>query len=1032
MNLSEVWIRRPVMTVLVMCAVLFFGGVSYKALPISDLPTVDFPVVVVSASLPGASPEIMAATVATPLEKQFSSLQDLEAMSSVNEQGSTSIVLQFALERPSDAAAMDVNTAISAASGFLPTNLPSPPSYKKVNPADMPVLYFALVSQTLPISDVNEYAETTVSQMLSSVNGVGQVRIFGERKYAVRIQVNPDALASRGIGFNEIDDAIKSGNVNLPGGLLDGAEQSYTLEAPGQLMKAADYSNLIVRYQNGYPVRIKDIGRAVDDVQYNKSVAWFGSSGGRTAQCVVVAVTRQPGANAVEVVKGIRRIFPKMREMIPASVEIHEVFDRSKFIEESIQDVQFTLLLTIALVIVVIFLFIREIKPTLIPSVTIPLSIVATFAAMHLLGFSLNNLSLMALVLSVGFVVDDAIVMLENILRHMEQGESVLEASLKGSKEIGFTILSMTLSLVVVFIPLLFMGGLVGRLFREFAFSIAVAILISGFMAITLTPMMCSLMLKKKTEEEERAKKPRWHAAIEGFIERMNGAYARTLRLALQRRGASLYFTLAVLVGSVFLFKALRKGFIPSQDQGYFLGYTQADDKASFAQMFEHQQKVNDIVTSHPDLDAMISVAGMGTVNTGFFFAGFKPAAEREGKKSIDQIIAGLRGPLNSISGLFTFLNNPPPIQIGGKQTNALWQYVLQSSNLQDLYQASPLMVEKLKGLSGLTDVNSDLQLRKPKLRINVDRDKASSLGLTMGAIQDAFYSAYGSRYVSQIYGDMDQYYVIVEVDPAFQQDPSSLSKIYVKSSSGKLVPAITVAQIEQTVSPVSVNHQGQMPAATISFNLKEGTSIGDAMKDIRALEREVLPPTISTDFQGSAKEFQKSMATLGFLLFVTIFIIYIVLGVLYESYWHPVTILSALPLAGFGALASLWLFRMELDMYAFVGIIMLVGLVKKNGIMMVDTALEIEKEKKVDAEQAIYESCLVRFRPIMMTTLAALLGTLPIALGIGAGGEARMPMGVAVVGGLFFSQFLTLYVTPVFYIYFDRIGRWFKGKEAA
>ena len=1029
MNLSEIWIRRPVMTVLVMVFILFFGLVSYKALPISDLPTVDFPIIVVNAALPGASPEVMASSVATPLEKQFSSIAGLDAMSSKNMQGSTQIVLQFSLDRDADSAAMDVNTAIAAAQGFLPTNLPTPPTYLKVNPADQPVIYFALASDTLPISAVNEYAETTVSRYLSALSGVGQVNIYGSKKFAVRVQVNPSSLAGRNIALSEVADAIRGGNVNLPSGQIDGVQQSYTLEIPGQLFKGEEYGNLIIKYQNGYPVRIKDVGQALDDVQTNKSRAWF-VKGGKSQNAVVVAVTRQPGTNTVKVVQEIRHAFPKIRQLIPASVGIYEVFDQSRFIEESIKDVQLTLVLTIVLVILVVFLFIREFRPTIIPSVTIPLALVATFAVMKVLGFSLNNLSMMALVLSVGFVVDDAIVMLENVIRHMEMGEDCMTATLTGSKEIGFTIISMTLSLVVVFVPLLFMGGLVGRLFREFAVSIAVAILVSGFLSITLTPMMCSLMLKGMGKGGEKKKAPnRLFRLVEQGLLAMNEGYARTLKLALARKSLSLWLTAGVLVGTGVFFVLLPKGFIPSQDQDYFTVYTQAEDKTSFAQMVEHQLKVNAILSQDPDLVDLISVGGMSTMNTGFVFAGFKPSSER--KRSIDQILASYRGPLNAIPGLMSFLNNPPPITVGGKSTNAQWQYVLQSSNLEDLYRATPVMVDKLKALAGLTDVSSDLQLRRPKLRIDVDRDKASSLGVSLQALQDTFYSAFGSRYVSTIYGETNQYYVILELDPQFMQDPAAIGRIYLRSRTGELVPLSTISRIVPTVSPVTVNHQGQIPAATISFNLKPGTSIGQAMAAVQKLEAEFLPSTISTDFSGSAKEFSKSMSTLGFLLVVTIFIIYVVLGILYENYWHPVTILSALPLAGFGALFSLWLFRMELDMYAFVGVIMLVGLVKKNGIMMVDTALEIQRGRNLPPEEAIYEACKERFRPIMMTTLAALLGTLPIALGFGAGGESRMPMGVAVVGGLFFSQFLTLYVTPVFFLYFDRIGRWFAEREA-
>ncbi|MFA5162839.1 MAG: efflux RND transporter permease subunit [Elusimicrobiales bacterium] len=1025
MHISGLWIRRPVTTVLTMCAVLFFGLVCYKKLPINNLPAVDFPIIVVNASLPGATPEIMAATVATPLEKQFSSINGLLSMTSTSYQGSTQIVLQFALERNVDACALDVNSAISAASAFLPMNMPSTPTFQKVNPADSPILYLALTSDTLPMSQVNEYADTTISRYFATIDGVSQIQLYGTQKYAVRIQVNPDRVFGHGMDLSDVNSAIKAGNVNLPGGLLDGENQSYTVETKGQLMNAAGYNNLVVRYEQGYPVKVKDIGNAIDSVDFDKTVAWYGDHK-KQGQTIIIAVRKQQGANAVEVVRKINALMPKVRALIPASVEIHSVYDESYFIEESIDDVQFTLILTVLLVVAVIFIFLRSLTATIIPSIVVPLSLVATFAAIYVLGFSLNNLSLMALTLSVGFVVDDAVVMLENIVRRMEGGENAMDASMRGSKEIEFTIISMTISLVVVFVPIIFLGGIVGRLFREFAVSIGVAILVSGFMSVSLTPMLCSRLIKMK-HGGEGEKKNAFIAWTEKMLDAMSAYYARTLRIALGHKMISLWVTVISLAGSAWFFKVMPKGFIPSQDRNLFQAYTQGDDKATFAQMTAHQQALNDEAKKLPEMDKYISIAGLNSLNSGLIFVSLVDAHER--KATADQVMNRLREKFERIPGIRAFLNNPPPITVSAHQTNGLWQYTLQTSNLDDLYKYAPMMEAKIGSVPGLLNVNSDLQLKKPKLIVHVDRDKASSVGLTLSDIEESIYSAYGSRYVSTIYGDTNQYYVILELLPEFRQDVNALSKMYIKPPSGKMVALGTIASIEQTVSPISVNHKGQIPSATISFDIAPGHSISEAMAAIEKISRENLPAGISGDFEGSAQSFADSFASLGFLLIVTVFVIYIVLGILYESYIHPVTILSSLPLAGFGALFALWIFRMELDLYAFVGIIMLVGLVKKNGIMMVDTALEIARDRKTDSEESIYQACLLRFRPIMMTTMAALLGTLPIALGIGAGGESRAPMGVAVCGGLFFSQMLTLYITPVFYIWFDRLSEKWKGR---
>lgn len=1020
MNISAVWIRRPVMTSLVMLSLLLFGIIGYRSLPVNDLPQMDYPTIQVSASLPGASPETMAAIVATPLEKKFATIQGIESMSSTSSQGSTSIVLQFSLNRNIDAAAQDVNAMITAASGLLPP-MPAPPTYEKVNPAEWPIMFFAMIGESVRETTMYEYVDTIISPNLSTIKGVSEVIKYG-KKYAVRIQVNPHHLANKGIGINELAGAVETGNVNIPGGSIDGSYQSYAIDPQGQLKKGEDYNPLIIAYQNGYPVRIRDVGQAIDSTDSKRVSVWYVDDA-YSAQTVVFAVRKQPGANAVEVADQIKALMPKLTEQIPKGIEVRMMFDQTDFIKESIADVQFTLLLTIGLVIIVIFLFLRSLKPTIIPSVAVPLSLVSTFAVMYLCGYSLNNISMMALVLSVGFVVDDAIVMMENIIRRMEMGQDAMTASLMGSKEIGFTILSMTVSLVVVFIPVLFLGGIVGRILHEFAVSIGSAILISGFISLTLTPMMCSRFLKHKAEQRHG----RLYLSSERVFDAMLSFYDRTLAAVLRHRPAAMIFTAAVMAASVYLFTSAPKGFIPSEDRNFFTCFTMAADSVSYEDMAAHQEVLNKIVIDDPDVDMLVSVAATPHNNSGFIFA--RCTENKKRKRHMDQIIHELRGPMNSIPGLLAFPMNPPPIEIGGKQANALYQFVLKGDDLQTLYTHGKDFEQQVRQIPGMTDVSSDLNFRSLKLEITVDRDKASSLGLTAKQIENALSYAFSGSRVSTIYGAVSQYDVILELEERYSSHPDSLELLYIKSSTGKLIPLSTLASVKRTLGPLTVNHLGQRPAATISFNLKPGYSIGDATRQVQDLAAKVLPANISTSFEGAAQAFQSSFDSLGFLLLITVLVIYMVLGILYESYIHPITILSALPLAGFGALLALKIFGMELDLYAFVGIIMLVGLVKKNGIMMIDFALEVEKVEEKTAEASIHQACMVRFRPIMMTTMAALFGTLPIALGLGAGGESRQPLGVAVVGGLLFSQILTLYVTPVFYVYLDHFSHWLKRR---
>ncbi len=1024
MNISELFIRRPVMTTLVMLAILLFGIIGYELLPVSDLPNVDFPVIQVMASLPGASAETMASSVATPLEKQFTTISGLSSMYSTSMLGSTQITLMFDLSKNIDAAAQDVQAAMTAASAQLPPGMPTPPTYQKVNPADMPIVYIALTSKTLPLYTLDYYGETIMSERISMINGVSQVLVYGSQEYAVRVQVNPKILSGLGLGIDQVASAIQTSNVELPTGVLDGEHSAYTIQANGQLTDASLYEPLIVAYNNGSPVRIKDIGRAIDSVENDKTAAWYVDPGEHAFQrSIVLAVERQPGSNIVGVADAVKKLLPEFKKDLPASVSMHLLFDRSTSITQSINDVKTTLIIALILVILVIFAFLRNLSATIIPSLSLPLSIFGTFAVMYLLGYTIDNLSMMALVLAIGFVIDDAIVMLENIVRHVEMGEAPFEAALNGSKEISFTILSMTLSLAAVFIPIMFMGGIIGRLFHEFAVTIGVAILVSGFVSLTLTPMLTSRFVKS-IEPKEHSKL--YKLSERGFDSMLN-AYKISLQWVLKHKISTMVFSLIILILTGLLFVVVPKGFMPSEDLGEFFGMTEAAQGISFKSMVKHQLEVAKVVEQNPNVDAFMTScgarAGITGSNDGVVFVRLKPKSER--KLSPEQIIQQLYPKLTQIPGIRVFLQNPPPIQLSGRLTKSLYQYTLEGTNTDELYKDAQIMEAKMKALPGLMDVTSDLEIANPQLNLTIDRNKASQLGVSAYQIENALSYSYGSTQISTIYAPDNEYEVILELEPQYQEDPSVLSMLYIRSSSGQLVPLDSVVSMEKTVGPLEVNHTDQLPSVTISFNLMPGVSLGNAVTEIDGLARKTIPANIITSFQGTAQAFESSMKGLGMLLIMTILIIYIVLGILYESFIHPITILSALPFAGFGALLTLLIFHVDLNIYSFVGIIMLVGLVKKNGIMMVDFAVEAERKEGKNSTDSIYEACLIRFRPIMMTTVAAIMGTLPIALGLGAGGGSRQPLGLAVVGGLIFSQFLTLYITPVFYIYMDSFGKW-------
>jgi len=1044
------------MTSLLMLAILVFGILGYRYLAVSDLPNVDFPTIQVSAGLPGASPETMASSVATPLEKQFTTIAGLDQMTSTSSLGTTQITLQFSLSRNLDSAALDVQAAMTAAAGQLPQNMPSPPTFRKENPADSPIFMLGLTSPTLPLYTVDEYAEDLLGEQISMVQGVAQVSVYGAAPYAVHVQVNPEELASRQIGIDEVSQAIQNANVNLPMGTLYGANTAYNLQSNGQLTDAALFRPLIIAYRNGAPVRLNQVAKVTDSVLDTNVANWIDNVPG-----VVLAIQRQPGANTIEVVDGIRKLFPRFRAIMPPAMIVTVEFDRSISIRQSVNDVKFTLLLAVFLVVLVIFLFLRNLSATLIPSLALPMAILGTFAVMYVLGYTIDNLSLLALTLSVGFVVDDAIVMLENIVRHMEMGKTAMQAALEGSKEIGFTILSMTLALAAVFLPVFFMGGILGRLLHEFAVVIISAVLVSGVVSLTLTPMLCSRYLRPAHE-----KKHGWmYRKLEGMLDTSLRWYGVSLRWALRHRVLVMLFGLLVLVGTVWEFWVIPKGFLPEEDISELRASSEAKQGISFQAMKAHQEALNRIVFTDSNVlqfHSEISDSGGSGLNNGRMFIHLKDPPERPWTNSpeydrlvakygkiavlglvvrairplfehhitVEEVIPELRRKLAGVPGIRVFLQNPPAIQIGGRSTKSEYQYTLLSPDTNALYKYSAILEERMKKLPGLIDVTTDLQNKNPQANVVVDRDKASALGVTPQQVESALYAAYGQQQVSSIYTPNNVYKVVLQVQPKYQSDPQMLSDLYIHSSSGQLVPLSAVSKFTTSFGPLTVNHTGQVPSVTISFDLAPGVAIGQAVNEVQNVARSLLPETVTGSFQGTAQAFQQSLTGLGILLVMAVLVIYLVLGVLYESYIHPITILTGLPAAAFGGLATLSLFHMQLDLFGFVGLIMLIGIVKKNAIMMVDFAVVLERSG-YSASESAYQGCMIRFRPIMMTTAAAITGTLPIALGYGAGADARRPLGLCVVGGLIFAQFVTLYLTPVFYTYMDGFMKWRKGSRA-
>ncbi|MDZ4835847.1 MAG: efflux RND transporter permease subunit [Candidatus Melainabacteria bacterium] len=1017
MSFSDLFIKRPVMTTLLMLGLVLAGAIGFTQLPVNDLPSIDFPTISVSASLPGANPETMANAIAAPLERQFSSVSGITSMNSSSTLGSTSITLQFDLARDIDAAAQDVQTAIAAASRTLPP-MPTPPTYRRVNPADSPILFLSLSSDSLPLYKVSEYAETTVGQRLSMISGVAQVSVYGSQKYAVRVELDPDALTSRNVSYDEIRAAIETGNVNVPAGTLYGPHSAFMLKTNGQLTGADQFANLLVAYRNGSSVRLSELGKISDSVENDKVASWYNGK-----RAIVLAIQRQPGTNTVQIVDAIKEILPELRNQIPGSVSMDVLYDRTTSIRASIEEVEFTLCLTIGLVVGVIFVFLRNVPATIIPSLALPTSIIGTFAAMYLLGYSLNNLTLMALTLSVGFVVDDAVVVLENIVRHIEMGVLPFQAALTATREIGFTVISMTLSLVAVFLPVLLMQGIVGRLFNEFAITISIAIMISGFVSLSLTAMLSSRWLKAGHDSQHG-----FLAGMEKLWDWLAHQYDRSLQVSLRHPNMVLLSLVLAIAATAYLFTIVPKGFMPTDDTGMIQGSTEGAQDISFDSISEHQKAVASIVRAHPDVEGVMSSVGGSTSNAGRMIISLKPFHERN--KKADDIAKELKPQLAKVPGIKSFLQIPPSIRIGGQSSKSLYQVTLTSPDTKLLYRATDTLVKKLQENSDLQDVTSDVLSGTPQVDIKVNRDLAATLGITQNRVEQTLANAYGQRQISTIYAPSNQYRVVMGLAPQFQRDPLQLAKLYVRSDNGKMVPLKEIAELTRSVGPLVINHLGQFPSTTVSFNLRPGYSIGQAVEVVNKVAKEVVPPQVTASFQGQAQAFQQSFGNMGFLLLLATLIIYVILGMLYESFVHPITILSGLPAAGLGGLGMLLICQTDLNIYGFLGLILLIGIVKKNAIMMIDFSLEAEREHGTPPAEAIYQACLVRFRPIMMTTMAALMGTLPIAIGMGAGADTRRSLGLVVVGGLLVSQVLTLYVTPVVYIWLDKLQRRWTNKQ--